>query len=104
MSTGTTRSPALPEPPEEYSQEYMNNLLRTLRLYFSQLDNPGPSAGSTERTGGEVVAALNFSQRIAGQSSEIISFPTEADSSGGKLRKGDLFYDSTAANVVKIQT
>jgi len=32
-------APPLPVPPPEYDQQYLTNLIRTLRLYFNQLDS-----------------------------------------------------------------
>ena len=46
MSTGTTKSPNLPVAPLEYDRLYFEQLTNVLRLYFSQLDNPGFSAAS----------------------------------------------------------
>jgi len=33
------KAPALPKPPAEYQQSYIDNLVSVLRLYFNQLDN-----------------------------------------------------------------
>ena len=105
MSTGTTKAPALPIAPLEYSHQYQDQLNNTLRLYFSQLDNPGTIAGSTQRTPpSTVVAALNFSQVDLTTGQYIVSFPTEADVTAGSLRLGDVYYDRTAGNVLKILT
>ena len=105
MSTGTTKAPALPIAPLEYSQQYQDQLNNILRLYFSQLDNPGTIAGSTQRTPpSTVIAALNFSQVDLTTGQYIVSFPTEADVTAGSLRLGDVYYDRTAGNVLKILT
>ena len=102
MSTGTTKAPALPLAPLEYSHQYQDQLNNILRLYFSQLDNPGTIAGSTERIPpSTVIAALNFSQ-INQNNQQSVSFPTEADAAAGSLRVGDVYYDRTAGNVLKI--
>jgi hypothetical protein len=102
MSTGTTKSPALPVAPVEYSRTYQDQLNNVLRLYFSQLDNPGPSAGSVQRTGNTVVAALNFSAIDPTSGNSVVSFATSVDESAGKLRIGDVYYD-VATNVLKIK-
>lgn len=66
----------LPFPPTEYEEQYFNAMVRALNVYFQQQLNPGPINGST----------LNLS-----------SLPT---SSAG-LRSGDIWVDTTAANVLK---
>jgi hypothetical protein len=102
MSTGTTKSPNLPEAPKEYDLEYQQQLNNVLRLYFAQLDNPGPSVVSTERNNGGVVAALSFSQRNSVSGAQVLSIPTEAEIS--LLRVGDVYCDTTAGNVLKVKT
>jgi len=107
MSTGTTKFPTLPLAPIQYDQKYQDQLNTILRLYFSQLDNPGPSAGSTRRVLSpisgieEVISGYNFSELNAVTGARRISLPTQADLAAGKLRTGDLYYD-TATYVVKI--
>jgi len=104
VSTGTTKAPALPLAPLEYSHQYQDQLNNILRLYFSQLDNPGTIAGSTQRTPpSTVIAALNFSQENQ-NNQRTVSFPTEDDVAAGSLRVGDVYYDRTAGNVLKILT
>jgi hypothetical protein len=102
MSTGTTKSPALPVAPIEYSRDYQDQLNNILRLYFAQLDNPGASAGSAQRLGNTVVAALNFSVFDAKTGNTSVSFATSTDEAAGRLRIGDVYYD-TATNVLKIK-
>ena len=102
MSTGTTRAPALPYAPVEYDRQYMDQLLNILRLYFQQLDNPGPSAASTQTiTPTQIVSALNFSTIDQATGQRIASLPTEADLAN--IRVGDLYRDTTADNAVKIK-
>jgi hypothetical protein len=103
MSTGTTKAPNLPIPPAEYDQQYMNLLTNALRLYFAQLDNPGPSAMATQRTGNAVISALNFSQATAVGTGQTLSLPTQADYAAGKLRVGDIYVDTSAGNVLKVR-
>ena len=81
MSTGTTSSPRLPNAPIEYDRAYFDSLNTILRLYFSQLDNPGDSAAS----------GLNLN---------ISKLPTEA--ALANLRPGDVYRD-TATNALKIK-
>jgi hypothetical protein len=101
MSTGTTKSPNLPIAPVDYSQQYQDQLNNVLRLYFAQLDNAGPSAMSTQRNGGKVVAAaLNFSQANA-TNIRVLSIPTQTELA--QLRVGDVYVDTSASNVLKVK-
>lgn len=101
MSTGTTKSPNLPIAPVDYSQQYQDQLNNVLRLYFAQLDNPGPSSASTLRNGGKVVAAaLNFSQANA-TGVQVLSLPTQVEIAD--LRIGDVYVDTSNANVLKVK-
>ena len=105
MSTGTTKSPNLPIAPVEYSQQYQDQFNNVLRLYFAQLDNPGPSAMATQRntpaTGNAtVISALNFSQANA-TGVQVLSLPTQVELS--KLRVGDVYVDTSNANVLKVK-
>jgi hypothetical protein len=102
MSTGTTKSPALPVAPIEYSRAYHDQLNNILRLYFSQLDNAGVSAGSAQRTGNTVTAALNFSVIEPATGNTVVSFATSVEEAAGKLRVGDVYYD-VSTNVLKIK-
>lgn len=104
MSTGTTKAPALPAAPVQYNQRYMDTLLNVLRLYFQTLDNPGPSAASTQyvniRGGTEIVSAINFSL-VDSTGTRVVSLPTQADLAN--LKVGDVYYDTTANNVLKVK-
>jgi hypothetical protein len=100
MSTGTTKSPNLPIAPVEYNQQYQDQLNNVLRLYFAQLDNPGPSAMSTQRTGGRVIPALNFSEANA-TGVRVISLPTQADYAN--ITVGSVYVDTANANVLKVK-
>lgn len=96
MSTGTTKAPALPLAPVEYSREYTDSVHNILRQYFAQLDNPGASAVSTSRPNANtVIAALNFSEVNPATGARRISCPTNAEYAAGKLRTGDVYYDTT---------
>ena len=102
MSTGTTRAPFLPFSPVEYDRAYMDTLNNILRQYFAQLDNPGPSAASTSRPNAtDIVAALNFSEVDQTTGLRQISCPTQVEYGAGKLRTGDIYYD-TSTYVLKI--
>ena len=102
MSTGTTRAPALPYAPVEYDRQYMDQLLNILRLYFQQLDNPGPSAASTQTINlTQIISAMNFSVLNQATGVRVASLPTQADLAN--MRVGDLYRDTTADNVIKIK-
>ena len=96
MSTGTIRSPALPLAPIEYDRSYMDTVHNILRQYFAQIDNPGPSAASTSRPDiNTIIPALNFSQVNPITGLREISCPTSVEFGAGKLRTGDIYYDTT---------
>jgi hypothetical protein len=96
MSTGTTRNPPLPLAPVQYDRAYVDTVHNILRQYFAQLDNPGASAASTSRPDvNTVVAALNFSQVNQSTGLREISCPTSVEYAAGKLRTGDIYYDTT---------
>jgi hypothetical protein len=105
MSTGTTKSPNLPIAPADYSQQYQDQLNNVLRLYFAQLDNPGPSSASTQRNTingiSKVISALNFSQSNATVNTQELSLPDQTETS--KLRVGDVYVDKSAGNVLKVK-
>ncbi len=64
-------------PPTTYDQRYYNEVIRTLNLYFRQLQNPGDIVGSTLR---------------------ITQFPTSA----AGLPSGSVWVDTGAGNVLKV--
>jgi len=82
MSQLNAKAPSLPLAGNEYDREYFDKLTNVLRLYFNQLDNPGPM-GAT---------GLNF---------DLDNLPTET--SLGTLRVGDVYRDTTASNVLKVK-
>ena len=96
MSTGTTRNPPLPLAPVQYDRAYVDTVHNILRQYFNQLDNPGPSAASASRPDANtVIAALNFSQVNPITGLREISCPTSVEFAAGKLKTGDIYYDTT---------
>ena len=102
MSTGTTKNPPLPFAPVEYDRAYIDTVHNILRQYFAQLDNPGSSAASTSRPDANtVIAALNFSEVDQATGLRRISCPTEVELAAGKLKTGDIYYD-TATYALKI--
>jgi hypothetical protein len=76
---GITPIAPLPFPPTTYEQRYFNETIRTLNLYFRQIQNPGAIVGST----------LNL---------------TELPTSAAGLRVGDVWVDTAASNVLKVVT
>ena len=100
MSTGTTKAPNLPIAPVDYSQQYQDQFNNVLRLYFSQLDNPGVSAASTLRTGNTVFSAMNFSEANS-SGVRVLSLPNQTELAS--LRVGDVYVDLTAGNVLKVK-
>lgn len=92
MSNQNVTAPQLPIAPIQYDQQYMNQLLSILRLYFTQLDNNGPLQATT----------LNLSSVSQTTGAASIILPTQASLSN--LRVGDIYYDTTAGNVLKIKT
>ena len=90
MSNQNVTAPNLPVAPTEYNKAYMDQLLQVLRLYFVQLDNNGPLQGTT----------LNLSTINQQTGQQVIALPTQASLSS--LRKGDIYYDTTAGNALKI--
>lgn len=102
MSQKNVRSPQLPVAPTEYDARYIDQLLGILRLYFNQLDNAGPMTASTERVGGTIVSGLSFAQpNPTTPNTFTVSLPTQADIAN--LRAGDIFFDTSAGNVLKIK-
>jgi len=73
----------LPQPPREYSPQYMDQLLLVLRRFFNQLTTRQAVQAST----------LNF---------DLSTLPTEADIAD--LVPGDVYVDTTASNVLKVKT
>ena len=78
-----TPPPRLPSPPEQYSAQYFNDMLRTLRLFFTANAAVQPIR----------VATLNI---------DVSTLPTEA--AIADLRVGDVYRDTTAGDVLKIKT
>ena len=46
MSLNEIAPPRLPEPPVEYTQQYMADLIRALELFIAQERNPGEMRGT----------------------------------------------------------
>ena len=46
MSSNQIAPPRLPEPPVEYTQQYLADLIRALELFIAQERNPGEMRGT----------------------------------------------------------
>lgn len=98
MSQKNVVAPRLPSAPPEYDPSYQDKFTNLLRLYFTQLDNSSPINISTQRNGANLIAALSAPPSPG---TTAPSFPTQADLAN--LRIGDVYYDTTAGNVLKVK-
>ena len=72
MSSNQVAPPRLPEPPIEYTQQYMADLVRSLQTFIEQERNPGEMRGTkltltdlpTSATGLEVGSLYNDSGTV----------------------------------------
>jgi hypothetical protein len=72
MSSNQIAPPRLPEPPTEYTQQYMADLIRSLQTFIEQERNPGEMRGTkitltdlpTSATGLETGALYNDSGTV----------------------------------------
>ena len=76
------RPPTIGSAPIEYRRAFFDGLLRELVAFFDRVNRPYPHNAST----------LNI---------DIDTLPTEA--SLATLRSGDVYRDTTAANVLKVK-
>jgi hypothetical protein len=91
--------PRLPNAAEQYDPVMMNQFISVLRLYFNQLDNAGPMVGASQFNGTAVVSGLSYPPNPG---STTPSLPTQANLAN--LRVGDIYYDTSASNVLKVKT
>jgi hypothetical protein len=82
MSQVGVKPPNLPLAPEEYQRYYQDQLNSILRLFFTQLSNPGGMEGT----------GLNLN---------LNTLPTDADIAD--LRLGDVFRDTTTGTTPESQ-
>jgi hypothetical protein len=103
MGLKTATQPRLPAAPNEYDRQYMEQLINVLRLYFNQLDNASPAIFASQGVGTTaVVTALTCAQPDPATPGAFeVSLPTQADLAN--LRAGDIYYDTSASNVLKIK-
>ncbi len=99
MGQKSVVAPRLPAASAVYDPHTMNEIFRVLSIYFRQLDNAGPISISTERNGTDVIAALSAPPT---GNTAVPSLPTQADLAN--LRVGDIYYDTSASNVLKVKT
>ena len=99
MSQKNVVAPRLPAAPQHYDPSFVNQLTAVLRIYFNQLDNAGPMAASTQRNGTDIISGLSF---FPIGNATTPSLPTQADLAN--LRVGDIYYDTSANNVLKVKT
>ena len=99
MAQKNVVAPRLPAATPQYDPAFINQLTNVLRLYFNQIDNAGPMVASTQRNGENIVAGLSF---FPTGTSTTPSLPTQADLAS--LRVGDIYYDTSASNVLKVKT
>ncbi len=96
MSNPLFTAPRLPTAPVEYDQRFMAAFSNALRLYFNQLDNPGAILAATQNVNNKIVTALSFSQPDPTTPGALrISLPTQVDQAAGRLKTGDVYYDTT---------
>jgi hypothetical protein len=103
MGLKGTTPPRLPASPAQYDIQYMEQLTNVLRLYFNQLNSAAPAIFASQNVGTtDVVTAMSFAQpNPTTPGASKVSLPTQADLAN--LRAGDIYYDTTAANVLKIK-
>jgi hypothetical protein len=82
----------------------MEQLTNVLRLYFNFLNSAAPAIFASQNVGTtDVVTAMSFAQpNPTTPGAPQVSLPTQADLAN--LRAGDIYYDTTASNVLKIKT
>jgi hypothetical protein len=80
----------------------MEALINSMRLYFNELDNPGSMLASTQDVNNKITTALSFSQPDPVTAGALrVSLPTQADLA--RLKTGDVYYDTSASNVLKVK-
>jgi hypothetical protein len=99
MAQKNVVAPRLPNATSEYDPVMMSQMLNVLRLYFNQLDNAGPIAAASQFNGTDVVSGLSF---FPTGNTTTPSLPTQANLAN--LRVGDIYYDTSAGNVLKVKT
>jgi hypothetical protein len=100
MAQKNVTAPKLPAAiSDKYDPALINQITNILRLYFNQLNNAGPMVASTQKNGTDIIAGLSF---FPTGNTTTPSLPTQADIAN--LRVGDIYYDTSAGNVLKVKT
>ena len=99
MAYKNASPPRLPQPVQSIDANYMNQFIRVLNLFFTQLTNSGPINVATQNIGkSTIVAGLSFYDQ---SSSTTASIPTQADFAN--LRIGDVYCDTSAGHVLRVK-
>ena len=103
MGFKTVSPPRLPSAPDQYSAQYQEQFMNILRLYFNQINSPVPAVFGSSGVGTTgVVSGLTLAQPSPTTPGQfVISLPTQVDFAN--LRSGDVYYDTTAGNVLKVK-
>jgi hypothetical protein len=72
MSNQNVIAPNLPVAPTEYNKAYMDQLLKVLQLYFTNIDNNGPLQGTT----------LNLSSINQQNGQQVVVLPAKVSGTG----------------------
>ena len=98
MASKTFVAPRLPVAPSEYNQQFMEQFINILRLYFTQVDNPSPILAASQNVGSTttpVISAMTFAEpNPAVRGAFKLSLPTQADFA--YLRSGDVYCDTSS--------
>lgn len=98
MAQKNVTAPRLPVATDEYDPVMMNQFINILRLYFNQLSSAGGLSAATQFNGTAINSGLSF---YPNPRSTTPSLPTQADVAN--LRVGDIYYDTSANNVLKVK-
>ena len=85
MALVNFRAPPLPNPPPEYDAQYFRQFLRSLELYFSQLDSQTPSRSQS------YIADAFYGGELNGAFKNV----TTTEKNAMTPTKGQVVYDTT---------
>jgi len=89
--------PRLPEPTAEYSQAYMDDLIRTLQFFISQQTVPGPVRAQSVFVTGSDTSSPDLSDGVIEASTLTLN---DLPSSASGLAAGQLYRDGTTVKIV----
>ena len=99
------KAPQLPDPPKDYSRDYLVRLLRSLAIYFNQIDNPGPLQATTinfsSLSNGTAVAGLVTTSTLNGALLVGATSVTLADASGFAASGDAYILDGATSDKIK---